>query len=222
MDSPQPHKIFLVTEILEMILLQTDMQTLLISAQRVCQKWHALIQDSYDLQVALFLKPMKSTSPRVMLMKAVANPLIDKAIQPWLQERYRRFLEAVRTDETQRVPEIYSILEKDEIFMRDEASWHRMFSHQPPKLYAGIAVENLRAWYISNKHFLDLSDSEDASTLLASTSEGPRWNLLSSSRRSFNRNKGIYVPCICYTLVLAIGLVVISHLRDSQSSPPSY
>ncbi|KAJ5426327.1 ABC transporter atnG [Penicillium sp. CMV-2018d] len=57
MASSQPHKAFLITEILELILLETDTRTLLTSAQRVCRKWHFLIQDSSDLQAALFFKP---------------------------------------------------------------------------------------------------------------------------------------------------------------------
>lgn len=45
MASSQPHNVFLITEILELILLETETRTLLTSAQRVCRKWHLLIQD---------------------------------------------------------------------------------------------------------------------------------------------------------------------------------
>ncbi|OJJ30464.1 hypothetical protein ASPWEDRAFT_46060 [Aspergillus wentii DTO 134E9] len=53
------HKAFLIPEILENILLHTDMCTLLTSAQRVCHHWHNLITESHNLQAALFFKPTK-------------------------------------------------------------------------------------------------------------------------------------------------------------------
>ncbi|KAL4954382.1 hypothetical protein BDW69DRAFT_163300, partial [Aspergillus filifer] len=49
-------------ELLEMILVQTDMRTLLISAQRVCRTWKALIDHSPSLQRALFFTPVKDPS----------------------------------------------------------------------------------------------------------------------------------------------------------------
>ena len=44
------HKIFSIPEMLEAILLHTDMCTLLTSAQRVCHYWHDLIKESPSLQ----------------------------------------------------------------------------------------------------------------------------------------------------------------------------
>lgn len=65
-----------------MILVQTDMQTLLISAQTVCHKWHDLIQNSADLQAALFLKPIRYTLPNET--PGICNPLLAQYIWPWL------------------------------------------------------------------------------------------------------------------------------------------
>lgn len=48
-----PSKVFLITEVLEIILLTTDMRTLLLS-QRVCRRWRNLIQGSHYLRAALF------------------------------------------------------------------------------------------------------------------------------------------------------------------------
>lgn len=59
MDLENAHKALAITEILEAILLKTDMATLLTSAQRVSCRWHALIQQSQRPQIALFFKPSK-------------------------------------------------------------------------------------------------------------------------------------------------------------------
>lgn len=78
MASSGPHKVFLVTEILEMILLETDMRTLLTSAQRVCCKWRSLLEYSSDLQAALFFKPDKFRLPRGK--PGIRNPLLADSI----------------------------------------------------------------------------------------------------------------------------------------------
>ena len=53
------YKIICIPDILEEILLQLDICTFLTSAQRVCLRWHTLIQNSDALQAALFMKPSK-------------------------------------------------------------------------------------------------------------------------------------------------------------------
>ncbi|KAJ5652691.1 hypothetical protein N7507_010117 [Penicillium longicatenatum] len=48
-----------IPEILEMILLQIDMRTLLISCQRVCREWRNMITKSLPIQKVLFFTPIK-------------------------------------------------------------------------------------------------------------------------------------------------------------------
>lgn len=50
-------RVLFTAELLECILLQLDMQTLLVSAQRTCQAWRQLISTSPALQEVLFFKP---------------------------------------------------------------------------------------------------------------------------------------------------------------------
>ncbi|KAN0070628.1 hypothetical protein V8E54_011497 [Elaphomyces granulatus] len=54
----RPHKIFSIPEMLEAILLHTDMCTLLTSAQRVCHYWCDPIKEPPSLQAALFFQPV--------------------------------------------------------------------------------------------------------------------------------------------------------------------
>ncbi|KAJ5423638.1 hypothetical protein N7491_008854 [Penicillium cf. griseofulvum] len=57
--SQKPHNVFLINELLENILLHTDMRTLLTSAQRVSRTWSTMIKTSVKLQESLFFKPSK-------------------------------------------------------------------------------------------------------------------------------------------------------------------
>ncbi|RAL15382.1 uncharacterized protein BO97DRAFT_411517 [Aspergillus homomorphus CBS 101889] len=68
-STAQTHRVFLVYELLEAILLLTDPRTLLTSAQRVCHFWHDLIQDSLEIQRALYFKP-SSASPKAYKLQA--------------------------------------------------------------------------------------------------------------------------------------------------------
>lgn len=62
-----PSEVFLITEVLEMILLATDTCTLLLS-RRVCRRWRNLIQGSHFLRAALFLEPVRYLLPGVVEM----------------------------------------------------------------------------------------------------------------------------------------------------------
>ncbi|KAJ5423597.1 hypothetical protein N7491_008813 [Penicillium cf. griseofulvum] len=104
MSSFEPHRIFLITEILELILLETDTRTLLASAQRVCRKWHSLIQDSSDLQAALFFKPVNYTLPRGT--PGIRNPLLQECIWPWFCARQARNWKAPPVEGGVKIPQI--------------------------------------------------------------------------------------------------------------------
>lgn len=69
------------TELLERVLLQTDMRTLLVSVQRVCRRWNELITTSPSLQKHLFLQP----DHRLLRQGEVRikNPLLAKYFTDW-------------------------------------------------------------------------------------------------------------------------------------------
>lgn len=121
-----------IPEIVTLILGQMDMRTLLI-AQRTCQKWKDLICNTKSLQENLFLQPIRhdhNPSTRVN------NPLLAENFpsiygsQSWGHDNKEHMFRL--TD----LP-----WEKEsavrEMFIRPEASWRRMLTHQPPLYRAG-------------------------------------------------------------------------------------
>ncbi|KAB8229016.1 uncharacterized protein BDW43DRAFT_315352 [Aspergillus alliaceus] len=55
------HRALSQSELLELILLSLDLQTLLTSAQRVCSQWRHIIRESPFLQGTLFFKPRRTS-----------------------------------------------------------------------------------------------------------------------------------------------------------------
>lgn len=106
------------TELLELILLQLDLRSLL-HAQRVCLRWRDVCQ-SAALQRALFFRPAKAGS------EAVVNPLLMLYFPAWFapkklwKERYQIDKESWARDAVLR-----------ERFLRPEASWKAMLPIQP-------------------------------------------------------------------------------------------
>lgn len=136
--TTEPHKIFLIPEILKMILVQTDMQTLLTSAQRVCHQWHTLIQDSADLQAALFFKPVRYTLPHGT--PGIRNPLLAKYIWPWFCSTRAQRYGAPPVEGGAKLPLIDH--RNDKRFRRKEASWVRMLFQQPPRSCIGLVEKD--------------------------------------------------------------------------------
>ncbi|KAE8135354.1 hypothetical protein BDV38DRAFT_284989 [Aspergillus pseudotamarii] len=112
-------------ELLELILLQLDTQTLL-TAQRICQAWSRIIQESVPIQKALFFIPTDSSSASTK----VQNPLLAKMFPSFFQSN-PTLLASV--DMLQRP-------EKLEAYIRPEASWRRMLVQQPPIFRIGILI----------------------------------------------------------------------------------
>lgn len=79
-----------VPEILQTILLNLSQQDLLISAQRVCWKWHEVVRHSPALQEALFLRPAASHGP--LAAELEFNPL--------LQSRFPGFFDGSQYEKT--------------------------------------------------------------------------------------------------------------------------
>ncbi|KAK3385161.1 hypothetical protein B0H63DRAFT_559838 [Podospora didyma] len=64
-------------EILEMILLHVDLQSLLVSAQRVCRDWLDLTSSSPALQRAMFFQPEPATTSTAKARRR-KNPLLER------------------------------------------------------------------------------------------------------------------------------------------------
>ncbi|KAE8380672.1 hypothetical protein BDV26DRAFT_279302 [Aspergillus bertholletiae] len=137
-----PHKVFLIPEILEQILLQTPPQTLITSAQRISQTWYSLICTSPQIQEILFFRPKRSTTPRNTARRTL-NPFLSHKIWPHL---FRKRLQSQKIGTTYYG---YSLPpadpDEEEIYLRPRASWRRMLVQQPPTSRVGAFVMH-RSW----------------------------------------------------------------------------
>lgn len=121
-----------IPEIVTSIFRQMDMRTLLI-AQRVCQKWRDLVCITKSLQQDLFLQPIGHGHE---LSDRVDNPLLAEAFPSVFGSRLR---------ERESKGSLFGLTdlhwEKNsavqEMFIRPEASWRRMLTHQPPLYHVG-------------------------------------------------------------------------------------
>lgn len=135
-----PHKVFLIPEVLEIILLATDTHTLLLS-QRVCRRWRKLIQGSHHLRAALFLDPVRYRLPRGE--RGIRNPLLKKYLWPWLRENRARTLWQPPTEGEQIVPQINPAVDK-RFLDNKNASWRNMLFQQPPRSCVGVVEMDSR------------------------------------------------------------------------------
>ncbi|KAJ5836514.1 hypothetical protein N7447_002540 [Penicillium robsamsonii] len=115
-----------IPEIVTSILHQMDMRTL-ITAQRVSHTWKDLICTTQSLQETLFLRPISHGRD---LGAPVENPLLAEAFP------------SIFSTEGGDICLIDLTWEKHpavrEMFIRPEASWRRMLTHQPPLYRVGI------------------------------------------------------------------------------------
>jgi len=138
MAPSEPHNIFLITELLELILLETDIRTLLTSAQRVCRKWYKLIKHSRDLQAALFFKPVRYTLPRGT--PGIRNPLLGQCIWPWFCARQARSRRPPPVEGGAKIPQIDA--QSDRRFLQKGVSWQKMLFQQPPRSCIGFVEKD--------------------------------------------------------------------------------
>lgn len=120
-----------IPELLEPILLNLDMRSLLTSALRVCRQWRDLIQGSTLLQTALFFKSneKKSESEEVTfnpLLVEMFPLLFDFAGAPSPRGFDDEAIEAL------------PIGRRRVAFYRLNASWRRMHMRQPPVKLVGL------------------------------------------------------------------------------------
>jgi hypothetical protein len=81
--TSQPHPVATTPELLEQILLNLDMHTLLVSAQRVSKAWHSLITSSKPLQRHLYFEPITAKTPQEITTTRTRNPLLEKTFKPF-------------------------------------------------------------------------------------------------------------------------------------------
>ncbi|KAJ5360315.1 hypothetical protein N7517_009506 [Penicillium concentricum] len=112
-------------EIVASILHQMDMRTL-ITAQGISRTWKDLICTTQSLQETLFLRPI---SHDLDLSTRVENPLLAEAFPSIFDNEEG---DICLTDLTwEKNPAVR------EMFIRPEASWRRMLTHQPPLYRVG-------------------------------------------------------------------------------------
>ncbi|KAE9407529.1 hypothetical protein BT96DRAFT_105377 [Gymnopus androsaceus JB14] len=116
--------VFGIPKLLDRILSQLDMRTLLTAAQLVSRYWHDIITQSPSIQQALCFQPKHSTANERM-----QNPLLAELFEPWFDEdgvHYRRkFMEM-------------PLASARDVFLREDATWCQMLVAQPPVLQLGI------------------------------------------------------------------------------------
>lgn len=139
-----------VPEILNLILDELDMQTLLVSAQRVCHLWKTIIQETPSLQDKLFLVPRKS---KINNGTRTFNPLLAAKFPTFIPENERPISQPIQCVDLTSIDFIIHP-KKQSAYLRPEASWRRMLTQQPPALtLASIAR-------VVNSHGVDLMRSK--------------------------------------------------------------
>ncbi|KAI2927985.1 hypothetical protein CBS147320_4816 [Aspergillus niger] len=119
-----------VRRILERILLDLDMRTLLTSAPRVNRFWNFLTRDSRPIQEALFFQPVKSRSHESTIR--LLNPLLAEAFPCIFQRNSIVFPEHTESKHTFDTLDMVKDPDRTEVYMREDASWRYMLVQQPP------------------------------------------------------------------------------------------
>ncbi|KAF9883258.1 hypothetical protein FE257_003814 [Aspergillus nanangensis] len=128
-DSTASSRVLATPEILEMILLELDLRTLLTAAQRVSHTWVRIIKGSPSLQKALFYQSTqtKTTTPDAIFY----NPLLMDAFPSVFPPSMLPPRGSASTFSFGRL-KMFRTPEKMDPFLRQEASWRRMLVQQPP------------------------------------------------------------------------------------------
>lgn len=143
-------RVLATVELLELILLEVDIQTILISAIRACHFWKDVVRDSPQLQRLLFLRPerlLPTAGSRHGRPEARMNPLL-----------LRKF-EGLLSSTTNIACSVAS-----ETILRPEASWRTMLVQQPPANTIGV-------WKVEMGCYLE-QGFENATENLDFTGEG--------------------------------------------------
>jgi hypothetical protein len=141
--SPTPEPLEIV-ELLEHILLHLPQRDLLL-AQRVCRRWHAVINASKHIQRALYflpLPPANSTSSQ-----PASNPLLASAFAGYF--KFLAWEEFTSTYTSTWASMLLYSTEKrwQQRFIQEEASWRRMLVTQPPVSHVDIVDQRIAPDY---------------------------------------------------------------------------
>jgi hypothetical protein len=128
-SSSSTHTAFGISEILEMILLNLDMRTLL-CIQRTCRPWLNMIRGSSPIQKALYFIPIENSTGQ----EKVQNPLLAETFPALFrltdpdnpEDDYEYDAPTLATFDMMKSPS------KLVVYLRPEASWRRMLLQQPP------------------------------------------------------------------------------------------
>ncbi|KAF4769491.1 hypothetical protein N7455_008643 [Penicillium solitum] len=130
-----------IPEIVISILRHMDTRTLL-TAQRISRTWKDLIRNTQSLQEALFLGPISNGHD---LGTRVDNPLLAEAFPSIFRPKYGR-----NNAKGQPICLTDLVWEKDPatrtMFVRPEASWRRILTHQPPLYRVGAFHSSCTPW----------------------------------------------------------------------------
>jgi hypothetical protein len=110
-------------EMVEAILLQTDLKTLLL-VQRVCKSWHNIVTRSPWIQKRLFFQPDFEAKTRRI------NPLLGQYFRPWFPEPGNKSHVIFGGSALRSLPLIQP--DRRDAFRYANASWRRMLPRQPP------------------------------------------------------------------------------------------
>ncbi|KAI0429024.1 hypothetical protein F5Y09DRAFT_271871 [Xylaria sp. FL1042] len=138
-------------ELVQEILLQLDMRTLLTAAQRVNRQWRELITSSPALKQALYFEPIAQSSG-----PATQNPLLVEAFPLWFSQKTKE--EQLKVSMPFEMPcrdDFYGLPMAQEsrrhAFMHPDATWRHMLVRQPP-------VPSLCGWSMAHGMMGDSHD----------------------------------------------------------------
>ncbi|KAJ5649798.1 uncharacterized protein N7484_003521 [Penicillium longicatenatum] len=119
-------------EILEMILAQMDMRTLLTSAQRVSRSWFNLISTSPSIQKALFFTPIKDSEWGIGAK--ILNPLLTETFVSLFPAKGKSYSCCFDICDLPMAKDALIMTR----FARKDASWRKMLVQQPPVSGIGL------------------------------------------------------------------------------------
>jgi hypothetical protein len=119
-------------EILEMILIQTDIRTLLTSAQRVCRDWLNLVITSPSIQKALYFTPIKESEGEPN--EKTLNPLLKEGFPPMFPPKDSSSYDGFDFSDLEWTKDPSRLAP----FVRADASWRKMLIQQRPISEIGL------------------------------------------------------------------------------------
>ncbi|OAQ66782.1 hypothetical protein VFPPC_14379 [Pochonia chlamydosporia 170] len=164
-----PGAVLNTVELLEAILLDLDIHTLLVSAPRVCQRWNFVIKESLSLQQALFFQPndvpLGNEKDHGQIQPKMQNPFLKDVFPAWFQhtnafnEDGNSLGSSRTTIGNRQIMKGYMMFQDtklykmnmyapDNPFLRPCASWRRMLISQPPcRTIVATSTKLAGNWY---------------------------------------------------------------------------